>query len=177
VAESVVYIPFERELYSDIVRFSDGRIDPAELARAQVLTWVQLSFGVWDEHWGDRADEAAEKYAPWLLEDRDRKTLEITSAERTRNRPLVWKELSVAPGTEVRMTYNRTDHFAVVQNGKIVDHDGQFSPNEWALKVTGTARNAWRDLWFKEPHSPGWISARALRDRATSHMQAGGPHD
>jgi hypothetical protein len=64
------------------------------------------------------------------------------------------------------MAFGHDHHYAKVKGGKIVDDDGSYSPSEWASKVAGgTSRNAWRDLWFKEPLSKNWVPAQLLRDQ------------
>lgn len=160
-----VYIPISRNLYDDIVRFSDGRVDPAEMAEFQLESWVarDLEFGT-DEHWGDRFEDAAEVYAPHLIEQIKKEQQEAVVRLKAERRPLVWKELTVPAGSEVRMTYNGEQHYAMVKGGRIVDDDGAFTPSEWASKVAaGTSRNAWRDLWFRVPLSKNWVSAQQLR--------------
>ncbi len=169
MSNETVMIPLARELYVDLVRFSDGRIDPAELAHSQIMTWIETMSFEDPATWGERFDQAAGKYAPHLLQEREQRVQEITSDHRSKNKPLDWKEVSVPAGTEVRMTHKRAVQYGVVQNGGIVDADGEFTPNEWAAKVTGTARNAWRDLWFRLPSSSSWVSAQTLRDRAREH--------
>ena len=75
--------------------------------------------------------------------------------------------MNIVPSTDVRMAYGGTHHYAKVTNGRIVDADGDYSPSEWASKVAGgTSRNAWRDLWFREPTSKHWVPAQLLRDQA-----------
>lgn len=168
MSDSFVYIRFPRALYEDIIRFSDGKISPEHLAADQVEAWVanSVEFG-FDESWGDRTEEVAKIYAPhtykkWLAEDKA--SLEQSKGE---NRPLVWKEVTIASGSDVRMAYGDDHHYAKVKAGKIVDDDGSYSASEWASKVAGgTSRNAWRDLWFKEPLSKSWIPAQLLRDQA-----------
>lgn len=81
------------------------------------------------------------------------------------HQPLVWKDVTVRAGSEVRMSYGGKQHYAKIVGGCIVESDGsKYSPSEWASKVAGnTSRNAWRDLWFKEPLSNTWVPARLLR--------------
>ena len=71
------------------------------------------------------------------------------------------------------MHYGAEDHYAEVKNGRIVDETGRYSPSEWASKIAGgTSRNAWRDLWFKEPLARTWVPAQLLRDQAYSELRA-----
>jgi hypothetical protein len=169
----LVYIPFSRKLYDDIVRFSDGALDPAALAESRVQSWVEnsLEFGTDDPWVPERLEELAEIYAPhvlerWLKED----TAQLR--QRSENRPLVWKELTIASGSQVRMSYDGEHHYAVVKGGHIVDDGRSYSPSEWASKIAGgTSRNAWRDLWFKELLSKAWVPAQMLRDQAQEEIR------
>jgi hypothetical protein len=150
----VIYVPFPRELYDNIIRFSDGRLDPIELAVDQLEQFVDRN--AFEERlWGDRWEEVAKAYATgqyeaWLKENESRAKL----------RPLIWKSLTVPHGTEVRMNYYGKDHFARVENGAVVDEAGSFSPAEWCRKVAnGTQRNAWRDLWLRFPGERDFVQA------------------
>ncbi len=164
----VVYVPLRRKLYDDIVRYSDGRVNPAAIAESQLESWVatDLQFGT-EDHWGDRFEEIAGEYAPHLLKEMDRERNEALTKYREEHKPLVWKEVSIRAGSEVRMAYGDTHHYAKVERGCIVDDGKEFSPSEWARKVAdNTSRNAWRDLWFREPLSKAWVPAQLLRDQA-----------
>lgn len=160
-----ISIPFPRSLYDNIIRFSDGRVDPAWIAQDQVEQWVARSVEDFNECWGDRVQEVAEIYAPdiaqqWRQEDR---------AERAKQRraALHWKEVTIPAGSQVRMAYGGIQHYAEVQNGAIVDDGKTYSPSEWASKVAdGTSRNAWRDIWIKEPFDKHWVPAQKLRELA-----------
>jgi hypothetical protein len=175
---STIYIPMSRELYDDIVRFSDGALDPAALAENQLENWIarDLEFGD-GEHWGERFAEVAGKYAPHVLQALDAEQEEALARLRQSNRPLVWKEVSIPAGSDVRMAYAGTHQYAKVERGSIVDEGVSYSPSEWASKVAGgTSRNAWRDLWFRQHGSKDWLPAQALRDqarRARSSSSAG----
>src|SRR5690349_12665336 len=119
----VIYIPFKKELYDDLVRFSDGAIDPASIAVEQVENWIErgLGYGEGVEDWfaecfHERLYDFVEKYAPdWIdrLQARERADYEAYLARR---RPLVWKEVTVPGGSEVRMTYGGKQHYAVVRD-------------------------------------------------------------
>jgi hypothetical protein len=176
VPESRIYIPFPRELYDDIVRFSDGNIDPVVLAEDQVRSWVEGSFDYFTGDWSeDRLEDAAGKYAPHAL----KRWLETDSAKakerEAEHRPLVWKEVSISSGSEVRMFYDGEQHYATVKRGHIIDDGKEYSPSEWASKVAGgTSRNAWRDLWFREPLSKTWVPASLLREQAKEEQKRAG---
>lgn len=173
----VIYVPFPKKLYDDLVRLSDGRCKPAEWAVDRLEDWIDRNFqsemmgmGWASDHFmnlfADRIEDFAEEYCPDLLEHWA-KLDEHQSKERLVGRnPLIWKGVVVVPGSEVRMSYGGVQHYAKIHDGKIVDADGQFSPSEWASKVAaGTSRNAWRDLWFKAPGEINWVPATALKER------------
>ena len=176
----VIYIPFDKKLYDDLVRFSDGAIDPASLAVEQIENWIErgFSYGLGVEDWfaklfGDRLYEVGEEYAPHYIDEIQKREREDYEAYVASRRPLVWKSVTVPGGSEVRMLYRGQQHYAVVKNGHIVDEDGEFSPSSWTYKITRTARNAWRDLWFKVPGSKDWVPAEVLRQRARRALQDG----
>ena len=160
----VIYVPMRRKLYDDVVRFSDGQIDPAAVAEDMLQNWIgnEAEWGP-DGRWGDRFEEVAAEYAPHLLEESDQKEL---AKNREKYKSLVWKEVTIAAGSGVRMAYGDTHHYAKVERGAIVDDGKEYSPSEWASKIAGgTSRNAWRDLWFREPSSKTWVPAQMLRDQ------------
>jgi hypothetical protein len=163
-----IYIPIRRKLYDDIIRLSDGRLDPVALAENQLEIWIasDLEFGDSD-HWGERFGEAAAEYAPHLLEQLDAENEKALARYRDETKPLVWKEVAIPAGSDVRMAYAETHHYAKVERGCIVDDGKSYSPSEWASKVAGgTSRNAWRDLWFRERNSKRWVPAQRLRNQA-----------
>lgn len=181
--KSLVYIPFDGELYADIVYLSEGKLDPGGIAENLIRNWIEdtIHNGLWPEqHLGT----VAEKYAPhvyeeWMLEDSHAESRKENAV------PLVWKEVTLQAGTEVRMSYGGKHHYAKVNKGRITDADGSYSPSEWASKVAeGTSRNAWRDLWFKVPLSNTWVPAELLRQQAKDELhqlsnpnQAGGGNE
>jgi len=173
-ASEFVYIPIPRKLYHDIVRFSDGEIDPARLAADQIEEWLYDSIAFDNFDWDDRWEEVAEEYAPdvykaWLKEQAK------AAPAKPKSRDLVWKEVTIPHGSEVRMAYKGRVYHAKVQDGAIVDDEGRrYSPSRWAKHVAnGTARNAWRDLSFKEPLSKHWIPAEVLRMQARKELGLG----
>jgi hypothetical protein len=169
-----VYAPIDAELVTDIILYSDGRLDPFTLANDQLRHFIERSVETAPEHWGDHLYEVAEKYAPWVCKQLDKDEASLSAKLREDNQPLVWKEIEVAAGSEVRMAYGDKHHYATVRRGHIVDDGKEYSPSEWASKVAdGTSRNAWRDLWFKEPLSKTWVPAQLLREQAQEAQQRG----
>lgn len=171
-----IFIPFPKRLYDNLVRLSDGKADVPYLAASFLESDIQIGLGHYDvshvSEWlwdlfGDRIYELAEEYAPHSLEKwQQAENAEAASYLAARD-PLVWKEITVPPNSEVRMSYGGAYHYAKVRDGKIVDDDGAFSPSQWAQKVAeGTSRNAWRDLWLKEAQNSEWVPAQLLREKA-----------
>jgi hypothetical protein len=156
---------FSRDVYDDIVRGSHGQLDPSVLAESQVRALISssLEFGTLGDVWAEEhREELVEKYAPHLAD-----------APRTEADPLVWKEVTIAAGSSVRMSYDGEHHYATVKGGMIVEDGTEYSPSEWASKVAGgTSRNAWRDLWLKEPLSNTWVPAQLLREQAQKEQLA-----
>ena len=179
MAETVVMmIPVDAKFCVDLIRFSDGGHTPGgigELAQDQILSLLEFNYDtLGPQFFGDRAIEFADIYFPdiaerWRREDRGDSSIPGKDAK-----PLVWKEVTIAHGSAVRMQYGREMHFAKVEDGRVVDEDGAYSPSEWASKVAGgTQRNAWRDLWVKEPAASTWVPAQLLRQRAQEALLEG----
>jgi hypothetical protein len=170
-----LHISFPKKLYDDIVRFSDGGLDPATLAENLVIGWIEQSVeSDGFETWGDRLEEVAELYAPHVAEQWRKEDVAAAEASRTRAKPLVWKLVEIPAGSKVRMQYNGTHHYAEVGSGAIIDDGQRFSPSEWARKVADdTSRNAWRDIWVKFPRTSEWVAATTLREKARSALSGG----
>ena len=165
-----VFIPFDRELYADIVYLSDGKIDPSAVAENLVRQWIGATIhdGMWP---GEHLWTVAQKYAPEVADTWDFDSKRVRGGDEDAM-PLVWKDVTVPAGSEVRMSYGGKYHYAKVQKGRITEVDGgSYSPSEWASKVAdGTSRNAWRDLWFREPLSSIWVPAQVLRQKAEEEL-------
>src|SRR5262249_43229518 len=144
--------PFPRELYDDVNRFSNGKIDPVDLAIEQLRQFIERTIEDSNRLWGDHVVDVAAKYAPDVYQRWQREPGEREAVAKAQ--PLVWKELTIPSGSEVRMTYGGQHYTGKVRGGQIIDDgDGRpYSPSGWANKTAGgTARNAWRDLWFRVP--------------------------
>ncbi len=164
-----VLIPISRKLYDDIIRLSDGQLDPVRLANYQLEDWLAYSIEDGNYDWGERWEEAAKTFNPhfyekWLKEQ------DKESYKRKRH-DLVWKKVTIPHGSEVRMNYKKKDYYAKVEDGSIIDGGRRFSPSEWAKHIaSGTSRNAWRDLHFKFPNSKYWVPAEVLRRMVYKEM-------
>lgn len=169
MSDDRVWVPMSQSFVTDLIRFSDGEFTPeliGYMAEEQLLNLFERSFDVIGEQWfGERAMEFADVYFPDLAEDW-RKRMGVPASE---SKPLVWKGVNIPHGSDVRMQYGGEDHFAKVDNGAIADKTGRYTPSQWARKVArGTSRNAWRDLWFREPWSLTWVPADLMRKRDRS---------
>lgn len=177
MSERYMLIPMPESLCVDLIRYSDGYMTPeriGDMASGQLLDFLERDFDESGREWfASRALEFAEDYFPDIAE-RWRKANE-EAAVRARHqeaRPLVWKQVTIPHGYEVRMSYGGQDHFALVKDGRIVDDSGAYTPSGWASKVAGgTARNAWRDISFKGPFSRDWIPAEVLRSKTERRAQ------
>lgn len=105
------------------------------------------------EYWLDNAS--------WKKEDLLPETLVADSARGYR-----WKRLSLPNGTILRMKYAGSFHYAKVEGDALVFKGESVSPNQFALTVSGTARDAWRDLWIKRPDDQDYHCADDLRKKA-----------
>ena len=74
-----------------------------------------------------------------------------------------WKELFLPDGCELRMRYGGDYYYAKVEGDELVYEDCAVSPHGWALAVTGTVRNAWRDIWIRRSVEDLWTRATTWR--------------
>lgn len=74
-----------------------------------------------------------------------------------------WKSLFLPNGTRIRMQYKGSYFYAKVEGDKIIYNEKPTSPAQLVNTITGTSRNAWRDLWIKRPEDMEWKSADACR--------------
>lgn len=169
-----IFIPFDKELYDDLVRFSDGGLDVSEFASEQIMDYLERNLGdATSRLFGARSIDFYRKYFPEYAKEAEArwKEAEELSLIELLDKPLVWKEITVPPGTKVRMQYGGTHHFATVRDGKIEDDSGRYSPSRWARKVANnTSRNAWRDIEFMELGSSVWVPAQLLRNKSKISM-------
>ena len=74
-----------------------------------------------------------------------------------------WKNLFLPEGTEIRMPYKGTFHYAKVEGDEIIYKGKSISPGSLANTITASSRNAWRDLWIKRPDDKEWVLADDCR--------------
>ena len=133
--EEVIYLPFSKRLYDDVVRFSDGHCNLVWTMEEQFHNFIRRTaddhcFGVMGDD-PTRLKRFLEIYHPDIVarwDDEDATRDLEAAAGSTKWSPLVWKEVSVPAGSEVRMQYGGAYHTARIANGKIVDVDGDAVP-------------------------------------------------
>lgn len=76
-----------------------------------------------------------------------------------------WKTVYLPNQTMARMRYRGEVHIATILDGKFTVEGQPTTPARFVQAVTGTVRNAWRDLEIKRPTDGSWIPARALQGR------------
>ncbi len=82
----------------------------------------------------------------------------------------IWKNLFLPHGTEIRMTYKGTNFRAHVMDDEFLYDGAPSSPGAMVNAVSGTSRNAWRDLWIKRPDDKDWVSALRCRPTASRNQ-------
>lgn len=74
-----------------------------------------------------------------------------------------WKSLFLPEGTCIRFEYQRQTWHAEVRGDHIIYQGQAYSPRQLLLHVTGTVRNAWRELWIRAPGDFRWHLADTRR--------------
>lgn len=88
---------------------------------------------------------------------------ELLRQAQTSNLGYQWKGLFMPDSTEVRMQYKSDWYYAKVEGDKLIYEGEPITPGRLANTVTGTSRNAWRDLWIKRPADAEWLLADDCR--------------
>jgi hypothetical protein len=78
-----------------------------------------------------------------------------------------WKQLFLPDGTDLRMRYRGVWYYATVEGDLLVYAGEPVSPREWALLVSGTVRNPWRDIWLRRGITEPWTCAAIWRTPAS----------
>jgi hypothetical protein len=74
-----------------------------------------------------------------------------------------WKSLFLPEGTCLRFDYKKETFHAEVRGDRIVYQERAYSPRQLLLHITGTVRNAWRELWIRAPGDFRWHLADTRR--------------
>jgi hypothetical protein len=89
-------------------------------------------------------------------------------AQRTTVAPLQgfqWKCLFLAEGSQIRMHYRDTWHYAEVVGDEIIHQNCVVTPRQLTIAIAGQGHNAWRALWIRRPGESDWTAASLLRRR------------
>jgi hypothetical protein len=78
-------------------------------------------------------------------------------------RGYLWKSLFLPEGTLLRFDYKKQSYHAEVRGDAIVYQGRAYSPRQLLLHVTGSVRNAWRELWLRCPGDHRWHLADTRR--------------
>jgi hypothetical protein len=90
-------------------------------------------------------------------------TCEDPPAAQAAARGYQWKSLFLPEGTLVRFTWRHDTYNAQVCGDAIVYRGRAYSPRALLLHVTGSVRNAWRELWLRSPGDDRWHLADTRR--------------
>lgn len=134
--KTTIAVPVMTEQFLELAKFLRANNDPRDPVHV-----------VWDaiDYWIDNAS-----WKPELLSE--------SSA-----RGYQWKGLFLPDGTEIRMQYKGVYAYAKVEGDELIFNGKPISPSSLANTITGTSRNAWRDLWIKRPDDKEWKLADDCR--------------
>jgi hypothetical protein len=160
---SEVCVPIDAAMYAEFILRSGKKVNVAGFIEQIVQDYLDRTEGdaeVW-------SDEHAEMFRTKLDEN----------FEATYGDPdgfYQWDNLFLKNGTGLLMKYKGKNYFAAVRDEQIVFEDKTYTPSQLASKIAnGTARNAWKDLWIKEPDSIHYVPCDDLRHRLRSVPVAG----
>lgn len=149
-----ISIPFPKDLYNKILIRSGGRLDPVQLAVDQVEQFIDRTQAD-DIHW------TPEGLAAFAEESNVASVVDIGDPKGGH----LWKPVFLPNGTRLRMHYKSKSYHAQIRKEVIADEEGSHeSISQWVRSVaSGTARNAWHDVWIKRPSDADYIYADKLR--------------
>jgi hypothetical protein len=153
---NVVFVPIPSEIYNELVlRYGDARADVASTIENVVSDFLERTKD--EQYWGEQY--LAKRDAERMLEETD---------SGNPDKGYQWLTVFLPNGTKLKMAYKGRDYYAEVAHEKIVYEDESFSPSGLANRIaSGTARNAWRDLWIKRPRDKEWLLADDFRRNRT----------
>lgn len=93
---------------------------------------------------------------------------------RAEERGYQWKDVLLPNGSKLRLRHHGVMHYASVEHDEIIYQGQSVTPRGWALLVTGTVHNPWRDIWIKRHHGELWTQAAAWRAREAGNPQRPG---
>jgi hypothetical protein len=152
--KNIVFVPIPSEIYNELVlRYGDIKTDVSGTIEYAVSDFLERTK---DEDWW------SEQYKN--SRDADRMLDDLMKDSGDKNKGYQWLTVFLHNGTRLKMAYKGCDYYAEVAHEKIMYEGESFSPSGLANRIaSGTARNAWRDLWIKRPRDKEWVLADDLR--------------
>ena len=95
----------------------------------------------------------------YWIENASWKQADLLQKPTTASRGYIWKHLFLPHGTELRMTYKGSIYRAHIHEDQFIYAGQPSSPGSMVNTLSGTSRNAWRDLWNTRPNHDERISA------------------
>ena len=93
---------------------------------------------------------------------------------RPEERGYQWKELLLPSGTKLRLRHHGIWHYADVEGDQIIYQGESVTPRSWALLVSGTVHNAWRDIWMRRDIGELWTRPAAWRAKEADNPKLPG---
>lgn len=147
-----ICVPIPIEIYNEFV-LRAGKVDK------DVPQWVVNVLSDYLERTQD--DEWSEAY-----QASQEANLEVNAFREKFGEPsrgYNWQRVFLPNGSQIYMTYQGKQYFADVRHESIFYEGEGCSPSEFAHRVAGHNRNAWRDIYIKRPRDQGWLLADELR--------------
>lgn len=142
MSQSFIHIPIPTELFvrlSDFLRKEGSDSDPVDTIRVAI------------EYWMDNASWKQEALLPGVFDQ---------------EKGYRWKQVFLPHGSLIRMKYKNRFYYAKVEGDVITYDNKSVSPSELANAITGTSRNAWRDMEIKRPNDAEWFLADFIRSQS-----------
>lgn len=141
-SQSTISVPIPTHVFlslTDFLKQSGSTRDPVEVIHTAIDYWMEN--------------------ASWKKED-------LLPDVFDQEKGYLWKQVFLPHGSIIRMKYKGQYFYAKVEGDRILYEEKEVSPSEFANSVTGTSRNAWRDLEIKRPSDSGWHLADYLRSQS-----------
>jgi len=176
--DNEIYIPFRADLYGEIV-LRNGRVADVPKAALSLIeevieSFLDRTFGSaysWSEkHVGDAKKQEKKRADEQEIADANAKKFPWGDPLKGYQ----WLTLFLPNSTILRMRFKGKYYGLLVDHEELIywdvssDSDDAWksvflSPSDFVCKITGTNRNAWRDLYIKFPGEKDWQQADVIR--------------